>query len=248
MGLKILITGANGYIGSSLVRALKDKHDISAVTRANVDLTQGWQVKNLFKVDYDAVIHCAGQGGSRLKLDDTSVLDNNLRSYYNLLGYRNFYKKFINIGSGAETHSPNTYYGLSKRVIGESVLYNGFTNIRVYGVFDENELDTRFIKAGILKHKKGERIVIHGNRFFDFFYMKDLVKLVEYSLTNKVGLANAVYEEKKTLANVALLIGDNNPLFEEPYLDSNGYTGMYSDLGIKYIGLEEGIKEVAWKI
>ena len=244
MGLKILITGANGYIGSSLTRALKDRYNVFAVTRSQADLTNSWEVKRLFKIDYDAVIHCAGQGGSRLKLDDTSVLDNNLRSYYNLLEYKNFYKKFINIGSGAEIHSPNTYYGLSKRVIGESVVYNGFTNIRVYGVFDENELETRFIKAGILKHKKGERIVIHGNRLFDFFYMKDLVKLVEYSLTNKVVLANAVYEEKRTLANIALLIGDNNPLFEEPYLDSYGYTGMYSDLGIKFIGLEEGIKEV----
>lgn len=246
MGLNILITGANGYIGSSLARALKGTYNVFPVKRDDADLTNIRQVKNLFRIDYHAVIHCAGKGGSRLKMDDPSVVDNNLRSYYNLLEYNNFYTKFINIGSGAEIYSPNTYYGTSKRVIGESVLYNGFTNLRVYGVFDENELETRFIKAGILRHKRGDRIVIHGNRFFDFFYMKDLVKLVEYSLTNKVGLVNAVYDQKTTLANVALMIGDSYPLFDDEH--GNAYTGTFTDLGIEYIGLENAIKEVQCRV
>ena len=37
--MKILITGANGYIGKSLYNALKDKYDVTAVTRNSFDLS-----------------------------------------------------------------------------------------------------------------------------------------------------------------------------------------------------------------
>jgi dTDP-4-dehydrorhamnose reductase len=36
--MKILITGANGYIGSTLCRELKE-HNITKLTRSDVDLT-----------------------------------------------------------------------------------------------------------------------------------------------------------------------------------------------------------------
>ena len=37
--MKILITGANGYIGKSLTNALKDEHEITPLTRQTVDLS-----------------------------------------------------------------------------------------------------------------------------------------------------------------------------------------------------------------
>ena len=38
--MKILITGANGYIGKSLYNALKDKYDVTAVTRTDFDFNR----------------------------------------------------------------------------------------------------------------------------------------------------------------------------------------------------------------
>ena len=141
--MKILITGTNGYIGKSLTKKLKDKYKIVALTRQLVDLTNYQDVHNFFKDKYfDVVIHCAVVGGSRLKEDTWNDLDTNLIMYYNLLQCRSHFNKFIHLGSGAEIFLKETPYGLSKHIIRKSVLEkNNFFNIRIFGVFDENELD-----------------------------------------------------------------------------------------------------------
>ena len=71
---KILITGANGYIGKTLNNAFKDKYDITLLTRQTVDLYNFDQVKEFFKdKHFDVVIHCAIKGGGRLDLDDSNI-------------------------------------------------------------------------------------------------------------------------------------------------------------------------------
>ena len=244
MGLRIIITGANGYIGSSLCKALKGKHNVFPLTRKDADLTRSISVNRIFRGDtYDAVIHCAAVGGSRLRQDDYGVMDENLIMYYNLFRNRHSFGRFINIGSGAEVHARHTPYGLSKWVIRNSCLQNGFYNIRVYGVFDENELDTRFIKSTILKAKKGDPPEINGNRLFDFIYMPDFVKIVEHYLEGMPRQeVDAVYEKKMTLSYIASFISDKEPMIKANY--SPNYIGEYKDLGLEYIGLREGIKEV----
>ena len=151
--MKILITGANGYVGKSLYNDLKDKYEISTLTRDKCDLTNSSDVDFYFlDTWFDVIIHCAMKGGSRLHQDDWSVMDDNLSMYYNLLNQQSHFKKFIHFGSGAEIYSQNDPYGLSKHVIRQSILNkDNFYNLRIFGVFDKNELDTRFIKANI-KH------------------------------------------------------------------------------------------------
>ena len=43
--MRILITGANGYIGKSLTKALNNEHDVIPLTRKEADLTNYEQVK-----------------------------------------------------------------------------------------------------------------------------------------------------------------------------------------------------------
>jgi hypothetical protein len=70
--------------------------------------------------------------------------------YYNLLENKEHFGKLINIGSGAEVLSLDTPYGLSKNIIYNSILNtDNFYNLRVFAVFDNNELDRRFIKTAI---------------------------------------------------------------------------------------------------
>jgi nucleoside-diphosphate-sugar epimerase len=89
--MKILITGANGYVGRSLHNALKDKYEVTTPTRKEVDLTDSRQIEYFFRNAYfDVVLHCAIKGGSRLQKDDWSVMDDNLSIYYNLLKNNNF--------------------------------------------------------------------------------------------------------------------------------------------------------------
>jgi len=253
--MRILITGTNGYVGKSLYNALKDKHNVTAITRNECDLNNSESVNLFFKdKTFDVVLHCAVKGGSRLQQDDWSILDTNLSMYYNLYSNKDKFKKLIHFGSGAELHMSEEPYGYSKKVIRESVLHNdGFYNLRIFGVFDENELDTRFIKANIKHYINKEPMIIHQNKMMDFIYMSDLVKIVEYYINNDGPKEiNCVYNEFFTLGKIAQTINE----LEEYKVDiktvnenvGKSYIGNFKELGINFIGLEQGIKEVYNKL
>ena len=81
--MKILITGKNGYIGSSLISKLDSTIGIG---RDDFDLTDRESTNNFFRDKYfDVIIHTAICGGSRLKKDGNDTLANNLKMFYNLM-------------------------------------------------------------------------------------------------------------------------------------------------------------------
>jgi GDP-L-fucose synthase len=253
--VRILITGANGYVGKSLYNAFKDKYEVSKLTRDVCDLTNLESVDQYFKDKYfDIVLHCAVEGGSRLKKDTNDVLDNNLKMYYNLVHNENYFKKLIHFGSGAELTAQDTPYGLSKHNIRQSILEkDNFHNVRIYGVFDENELDTRFIKANIKRYINKQPIEIHQDKFMDFFYMKDLVTLVEFCILNEISKEiNCSYKDVYTLRYIANLINDLDEYKVEITQDKkgfgSGYCGIHHILPTPYVGLKQGIKEVYNKL
>jgi GDP-L-fucose synthase len=171
--------------------------------------------------------------------------------YYNLLANKDHFKKFIHFGSGAETYMPKEPYGYSKKVIAKSILNQpNFYNLKIFGVFDENELDTRFIKANIKRYLNNEPMVIHQNKQMDFIYMKDLVTLVEYYILNDDSPKeiNCNYSTSFSLFDIANIINslDNYKVDINIQQKENGklYKDSYIDLGIKFIGLEQAIREV----
>jgi GDP-L-fucose synthase len=258
--MKILITGGNGYVGSALKNALST-HDVYAPTSVFVNFTRSEDVDSYFKTHkhFDIVIHCAVRGGSRLRIDDWSVMDDNLKMYYNLLSNRDCFDKFINIGSGAELFDFLKPYGMSKRVISESI-YNkdNFYNIRVFGVFDENELDTRFIKSNIKRYINRQPMEIHENKLMDFMYMEDLVSIIKHYITsnNPPKETNCCYETVFTLAQISSIInllGDYKvDVNVEKQIDCTSYKPYIGTpthpLAINYIGLVEGITKTYKKL
>jgi len=250
--MKVLITGANGYVGKSLHAALKDKCDVTAITRNSFDLTDAVDMFKFFqgRPNFDVVLHCAVAGASNPRSEDWNIMDNNLKMYYNLLQHRNHFTRLIHFGSGAETYLPSTPYGYSKKVIAKSILnQDNFYNLKIFGVFDENELDTRFIKANILRYIKKEPIQIHENKFMDFFYMHDLISVVKYYIGEKEPPKefDCVYKERSyTLRGIATLINALSDYEVEVLVESEAgddYTSKYrSQLPYGFIGLEEGIK------
>lgn len=254
--MNILITGGNGYIAKNLYEGLKDKHNVTRISRDDFDLTDRNLTDAFFKNKYfDVVLHTAIAGGSRLRKDTEDVLDQNLIMYYNLLANESKYKKFISIGSGAELFAQQEPYGLSKHVINYSIKNKtNFHNLRIFAVFDENELDSRFIKASILKYINNEPIEIHQNKLMDFFYMKDLITLMEYCIgaENLPKEVNCSYRSIYYLKDIADIINkldehtvDINVINKKNGLD---YVGNFTNLGIEYIGLEQGIKNVYSKL
>ena len=256
--MKVLITGGNGYIAQGLYNNLKSIHDITLLTRNVCDITNFHAVNSFFQDQYfDILIHCAVDGGSRLKEDNVSVLDNNLQMYYNLLAQKEHYNKFIHFGSGAQFRSEPGPYGVSKSIIADSISNKErFYNIIVYGLFDENELDTRFIKANLKKYINKEPMTIHNNKKMTFFYMKDLVKLVDYIILEnpdkliKTHYASYVneYSLKEIAEYINTLGGHTVPILigTEPGADYiSNYNAPY---GLEYIGIKKGILETYNKL
>ena len=206
--MKILITGTNGYIGNYLSKYLK--HDITCLHRGVCDLTNSIDVVNFFYEHgtFDVVIHCAAVGGSRLKIDDNDVFHNNVQMFLNLVKNKNYFNRLIHFGSGAQKVDKGPY-GFSKRVIANMIEeLDNFYNIIIYGLFDENELDTRFIKSCVNNCFNKTSIQVNENKLMDFFHMKDLKLVVDHYINepNPLKTIECSYSEKFTLIQLAYMI------------------------------------------
>ena len=210
--MKILITGTNGYIGKSLCNNLKE-YNLTCINRKICDLTNSEQVNNFFKDKYfDVVIHCAAVGGSRLKKDGNEVFINNMKMFGNLFANKSKYEKFIHFGSGAQ-YTPDSPYGLSKKLIADMIEETpNFYNIIIWGLFDKNELNTRFIKSNVIKCMNDESMIIHKDKYMDFFHMEDLINVVKWYINANDGGAprdktfECIYKEVYRLTHIAEMI------------------------------------------
>lgn len=250
--MKVLITGGNGYIARSCFNFLKDSYDVQTTNRETLNLLKKEDVCSFFKhKTFDVVLHTAIAGLSNSNETKECVYDNMLM-FENLLACKDSYNKLINFGSGAEIFTPETPYGLSKKIINKLIQQeNMFYNIRIFGVFDENELSTRFIKRSILSCKDNKNININQNRLFDFFYMKDLLELIKFYITSQdpPKITESCYKNKQSLLDVALYICKlfykdpdstitiHNSCFGEPYL------GSITPPELDYVGLHTGINQ-----
>lgn len=262
--LDILVTGSNGYIARNLVKLLPH-YNYTLANRSNVDFLDRSDVDNIFRNKYyDVVIHTAVSGGSRLKNDDSECLINNLKIHSNLVRNQAKFDKFIHFGSGAEldrntnidensnllSSFPTDPYGMSKNIISRLELNNlKFYNLRIFNVFNEDELPTRMIKANIQNYIERKPIKIHQNKIMDFFYMEDLSILVKNILNDKnfPRFTNCSYEKHLSLFEIASLINNldkyNVEIICENENMTNSYYGKYNiPKTISLLGFEEGLK------
>ena len=257
--MNILITGGNGYIATSLSRELwkgSSRYNITSITRKDFNLTDREATDDWFYGKYfDIIIHTAIVGGSRLNKDNGNICYQNIQMFYNLLNNKHCFGKLINFGSGAELNMPTDPYGLSKNIISRIIDAEPyFYNIRVFGVFDENELNTRFIKNNIKRYINKESIEIYQDKLMDLFYMGDLVKLVKHYINEK-HLSKSIdcsYKKSYSLLDIANIINSLsdykvNIKVNTKSLNSINYIGT-TTANLKWIGLEQGIKNTYKKL
>ena len=271
--MNILVTGANGFIGSNIIKLLSNDTNFKFFNgnRNDINLYSTESIERyLDENQIDTVIHCAIEGGSRLKQDTSDMLYKNILMYENLIKFNHRYKVFINFGSGAEFDRkydisnvneydmfgvvPTDFYGLSKNIISKlSVHYCASVNLRIFGCFYHNELSTRFIKNNINKYINHKSMIIHQDRYMDFFYMDDLINIIEYSLNNPPSTykdINMSYLKKYKLSDITSIINDLSSYKVDVIIENENfglnYTGngeLLNSLNLKLKGLELGIKE-----
>lgn len=246
---KILITGGNGYIAKAIQSNLLDHYDILTITRSDFDLTNSCATNKWFENQehFDCVIHTAAVGGNRLQLEDKYIFENNIGMYNNLYNNKDKFDKMIFFGSGAD--SLQTPYGKSKKIISESINNtDNFYNIRIFAVFDHNENNRRFIKSNIIRYIQHEPMIIHQDKYMDFFYMTDLISLVKHYINNYniPKQINCSYDKKYKLSDIANIINrlDSHKvevLVHDKKL-ADPYNGQSNGI-LNYLGLEYGIKQ-----
>ncbi len=270
--MNILITGCNGFIGKSIVPYLSSGHSVLSTNRKILDVLDESSVDEYFvKNKVDIVIHTAAVGGKRTQKDNENYYHQNLKMYKNLAKHRDKYKLMIVFGSGAEYDKtrdlnevleedfdkckPKDYYGLAKQEITKNILEinDNIYNIRIFNCFGIYEEPQRMIKNSILRYIKKHDIIIHKDKKMDFFYIKDLAKIINFLIENgfcKFKQINACYAEKHTLCSIAEKINNLErykvKISVEESGISNGYCGSssrLSELGLDFIGLENAIEE-----
>ncbi|MCX6706626.1 MAG: NAD-dependent epimerase/dehydratase family protein [Candidatus Woesearchaeota archaeon] len=211
--MKILITGANGFIGKNICEFLCENHPdygLLQPSHKDLELADSEKVEEFLKKNRpDIVIHCAASGSKRHELNNPAFLESNLRCFFNLARCSRYYKRMIFLGSGAEYDKskalsevkesdfdrriPKDPYGVYKYVCskyieesrGNTCNRGNMVSLKLFGVFGKYEDKSRFISSAIIKSVLGEPISMNKNVLFDYLYVVDLAKIIDHFITHE---------------------------------------------------------------
>lgn len=202
--MQILVTGARGYIGKNIADFLRQKHKLLTPTHQELDLLDADKTLAYIKNhSLDLIIHCAVVGGSRQEEHEKGMFYDNLRIFFNLVRCKAYFKRMINLGSGAEYDKrypivkakeedlgksiPIDEYGFFKYVSANYINQTeNIVDLRVFGMFGEGEdYRYRFISNAICRHIFGLPIEMNQDVYFDYMDIQDFMKVIGYFVDQK---------------------------------------------------------------
>lgn len=247
--LKVFLTGGNGFIGRNIKEQLGHTYEIIAPTHEELDLTDSKAVYDFLENNpVDIVVHAANIGGTRKQQHVFGITHVNLKMFFNLVRAKPFFKRMINLGSGAEydkqqslvkvkesdfdKHVPNDEYGLYKYVCSQyAAKVDYITHLRLFAVFGKYEdYEIRFISNAICRSLLKGPITMRQNVMFDYIFVDDFIRILERCIEEQpketfinIGRGEAI--DLKTLAEKVLQeIGYEVPIL----ISSKGWGREYS--------------------
>lgn len=268
--MNILLTGSGGFIGRNLKEYLKDKYTLFCPRSYELDLTVQNAVEKYFNsYDINFIIHCGTTGGVRGVQDNPETLDDNIAMVNNILKYKREDCRVILFGSGAmydksrnlhkvrETEIgkfiPYDLYGQSKMKIAEiTEKRNDLLCLNIFACYGYNEKESRFPSYAINQALRGQDIVINQNVVFDYLFVEDMQKIVEYFITNipQHKIINITPTQSISLLEIADIVkdisGNNCKIEVKNSVMNNEYTGNNSVLlseikDLKFTSMQEGL-------
>jgi GDP-L-fucose synthase len=233
--MNILITGAGGFVGRNLKEFLSPKYNIFAATHADLELLDDKSVAGYVNDRLiDVIIHCASVGGSRKTNYDpgsTDIVEKNLRMFFNLERCLTPNMRMIHLGSGAEYDRqhwrpkmnedyfdkfvPTDSYGYAKYLISKYIEQrDNIVCLRIFGLFGKYEdYRFKFISNAVVKNLLHMPITINQNVVFDYVYIDDFVKIVEFfirkiPLNNYYNITPTMPIDLTTIAEIINAISD----------------------------------------
>ena len=206
--MKILVTGATGFIGQNLVKSLVKNKDVYAVIRENSDISKIDSRVNVFKYNgninmlidffqkekFDGIIHLASLFLVRHKPQDIPALvDSNIKFGVELLECAKLsnVKWFINTGTfwqnyQDENYNPVNLYAATKEAFEKMAKYYTetsniiFTTIKLNDTFGPNDTRSKIFNLWQKILKSGERLdMSEGEQIIDICYIEDIVSAYE---------------------------------------------------------------------
>ncbi|MBP3821496.1 NAD-dependent epimerase/dehydratase family protein [bacterium] len=271
--MKILLTGSGGFIGKNLKKYLQGNYTLLTPRSYELNLIDEQAVKKYFEeYDIDFVIHCGSTGGARGIQDIDTTIEDNLAMVDNILKYKRDDVRVILFGSGAmydksrPLHKvredeigkviPKDLYGKSKMLIAEKIKdRKDVLCLNIFACYGYGEKENRFPSYAINRVILGKDIEINQNVVFDYLWVEDMQRIVEYFIThmpvnniinitptNSISLleiANIV----KTLSNKKIEIKINNPEMNNEYTGSN-FKLLENYPELKFTTIEDGLKKL----
>ena len=212
--MKILVTGATGFIGRNLVKLLLDKNsDIHCIVRVNSDITNVDSRAKIFKYDehmdqliayfnnekFDGVIHLASLFLATHTRDDVSTLvSSNIKFGTQILEAckESKVKWFINTGTfwqnyENEDYNPVNLYAATKEAFEVMAKYYTqtsdliFTTIKLNDTFGPNDTRNKVFNLWNRVSKSGEVLEMSaGEQIIDISYIDDVISAYEVLITH----------------------------------------------------------------
>ncbi len=269
----MFLTGSGGFIGKNLKEHFKEKYNIISPRSYEIDLTDKNAVENFIKkFEFDYIIHCASTGGARGVADRDTTLEDNLKMVENILKYKNDKTRVILFGSGAMygksrnlhkvkesdigSYTPEDLYGKSKMLISELIKERKDTVcLNIFACFGYDEKETRFPTYAIKQNLNHLPIIINQNVIFDYLFIEDLFKIIDYFLLNqpRKNIINVTPTNSSKLSNIAEIINEISDFKSEIIFKTdalgNEYTGCNSRLlsefpKMSFTPLKTGLKKL----
>lgn len=223
MKTKILITGANSFIGQHLIKRLSN-FEIYSINREDGDISDESFVKSLFPIKPHIIIHLAfdinRENNHNVYLKQ---LNSNIKSMLLIANLAKQSNAKIIIPSTVSLYSeskskfnentriePNGIYSLSKYVCEQiTKIYNlDYLILRIGIVYGKNQKYSMLI-PNIIKHIKENKTIeiFGGDQVRDFLYIDDLCDLINYSILNNIsGLFNVGFGKSYSIKQVIEII------------------------------------------
>ncbi len=202
--VKVLLTGATGFIGRNLYEQLCGKYEVYAPRKSELDLMDTKKVENYIQNKaFDIVIHAAAVNDIKnAGISEHGILNGNLQMFFNLERCKKHYGRMYSFGSGAEysmehyipameeeyfgTYIPQDAYGFSKYIMSTACGQdNNIYDLRLFGVYGRyEEWERRFISNAICRALTGKDITIQKNVYFDYLWVDDLCGIMEWFMDN----------------------------------------------------------------
>jgi nucleoside-diphosphate-sugar epimerase len=238
--MKIVVTGANGFIGSNIIEKLSLEHDVYPIFK---------EYSTIVNISPDVIIHCGWYGGN------SYIYNNDINQFYQnvnagielieILKQISKKTKFIGFGSLAEfgfknhiidentQESPSNLYGLSKytlKMYSQMLCEQGNIDwvwIRPCYVYGPGDVSTRLIPTVINKFINNQEVILDDcNKTIDYLYIDDFIemlyKLIQHSATGVYNICSGQrYNLKEIINQIHSLVGSKSNIIFNPDLNRN---------------------------